>query len=79
MSAVTAPEVLTVAYDLRDPDALEQAKRHRRVWGLLYTEVTLLDEDHVALTFRNGGPLWSTWEAVRLGWVLEDLEEAEAA
>jgi hypothetical protein len=67
--------VLGVLYDLRDPDSLEQAKRHRRTWGLLYTEATLLDEDHVALTFRSAGPLWSAWEAVRLGWILDDLDQ----
>jgi hypothetical protein len=60
-------------YDLSDPDAWEAARRHRRYWGVLYTEIHPLDADHVALVFTPApDERWAAWEAVRLRWILED-------
>jgi hypothetical protein len=65
-------------YDLRDPGAWQQAHRHRRLWGRLYTDVYALDTDHIALVFRTGGERWRTWERVRLEWILSSDEEQAA-
>ena len=60
-------------YDLRDPDAWRQAHRHRGFWRKLYTDIHVLDEDHVVLLFRPApDERWRAWEKVRMGWILED-------
>jgi hypothetical protein len=67
---------LLVVYDLRDPDAWQAARRHRDMWGKLYTDIHALNYDHVALAFRPApNQRWRAWELVRLSWILnEDLE-----
>jgi hypothetical protein len=68
-------EGLLIVYDLRDPDAWEAARRHRALWGKLYTDIYPLDYDHIALVFRSAGERWRPWEPVRLSRILgEDLE-----
>ena len=72
--------VVIVVYDLRDPDARQAAHRHRSFWGKLYTDVHALDDHRVLLVFRPApDQRWRPWESVRLGWILEQLQESEAA
>jgi hypothetical protein len=66
-------------YDLRDPGARQQAHYHRNLWGRLYTDVHVLDADHIALVFRSGGERWGVWERVRLGWILGQHRKGNAA
>ena len=70
---------LLVAYDLRDPAAWQTARRHRALWGKLYTDIHALDYDHIALVFRSAGERWRLWELVRLSWILDEDLEARAA
>jgi hypothetical protein len=80
MTAATLPAILTIAYDVSSPAGLEVARRHRSWWGILYTDVSLLNDDTAILEFRPSPQLWwREWEAVRLGWIFEDLERTEAA
>jgi hypothetical protein len=68
---------LLVAYDLRDPDAWQAARRHRALWGKLYTDIYALGYDHVALVFRPApDESWRTWERARLEWIFADREGA---
>ena len=72
MTVTTAPTVLTVVYDLRDPGAWGEACRHRRLWGVLYTDAYSLGPDHIALVFRPADDeRWRDWERVRLEWLQE--------
>ncbi len=65
-------ELLRV-YDLRIPNAQQAARRHRGYWGVLYTEIHILDTDPVALVFRPApDERWRAWERVRLRWILEE-------
>lgn len=58
-------------YDLRDPAAWKQAHRDRALWGKLYTDIHVLDNDHVLLVFRAAeDSRWRAWEEVRRGWIL---------
>jgi len=68
----------TIIYDRRDPEALASARRHRGLWGVLYTSIDPIDETHVALTFRPAPnrKRWRAWERVRKSWILEELEAA---
>jgi hypothetical protein len=51
-------------YDLRDPEAWERAGRERAAWGRQWTEIYILDHDHVAIEFkRNSGGASSAVEA----------------
>lgn len=42
----------SVHTDLRDADACAMAHRHRNFWGKLYTDIRILDNDHVVLVSR---------------------------
>jgi hypothetical protein len=66
--------MVIVVYDLSDPDAWEAARRHRALWGRLYTDIHALGYDHIALVFQSGGERWQAWERVRLEWILKDRE-----
>ena len=55
---MTAPEAFAIVYDLRDPNAWQVAHRHRGFWGKLYTDIHILDADHIALVFRPAGERW---------------------
>jgi hypothetical protein len=79
MNATEQPVILTIVYDLRDPGAWQQAHKHRGMWGKLFTDIHLLDSDHVVLVFRSGGERWSAWERVRLRWILEPHHDGEQA
>ena len=67
-------DAVIVVYDLRAPVQWQAARRHRCLWGRLYTDIHALDYDHIALVFRSGGERWQAWERVRLEWILEDRE-----
>jgi hypothetical protein len=65
-------EAFEILYDLRDPAAGARAHRHRNWWGKLYTDIHILDNDHVLLVFRpDPDARWLAWEEVRRGWILE--------
>jgi len=70
---------LLVAYDIRDPGAWQAARRHRALWGKLYTDIHALDHEHIALVFRSAGERWRAWELVRLSWILDEDLEGRAA
>jgi hypothetical protein len=71
---------LLVVYDLRDPAAWHAARRDRATWGRRHTDIHALDLNHVALVFRPAPDEgWRSWERVRLSWILEQLQESEAA
>ena len=73
-----SPAVLSVLYDTSTTDGWEAACRHRRWWGVLYTIIHWLDESTVILEFRpSPRPWWGPWEAERLLWIFEDLEDNE--
>jgi hypothetical protein len=79
---VSAPDILEliVVYDLRDPLAWRAAQHHRATWGRLYTDIVALDYDRILLVFRCApDQRWRPWESVRRGWILEGLQESEAA
>ena len=69
---------LVVIFDLRDPGAQTKARRCRALWGRRFSDITVLDNDHVALTFRPSPnrERWETWEWGRMAWVLRELEAA---
>jgi hypothetical protein len=79
---MSAPDILkglVVAYDLRD-DGWRTANRHRNYWGKTHTRVYYLEENVVVLAFRPApDERWRPWERVRAGWILEQLQESEAA
>jgi hypothetical protein len=55
-----------ILYDLRDEEAGELARWHRRFWGRRFCEVLPLDRNYVVLTFRpSQDPKWRAWEEVR--------------
>jgi hypothetical protein len=68
---ITTPAEFVLVYDLRDPAAGQRARRHRRYWGRLYTDLHVLDERHVALVFHSGGARWLPWEERRKKWILD--------
>lgn len=77
MTAIGTSAVLVRIYDLRDPGTRDEARRHRRLWGRLYTDIHVLDNDHVALVFRPApDERWRPWERVRLRWILEERGSA---
>jgi hypothetical protein len=45
------------AYDLRDPEAGAQASTDLDAWGRQWTEIYILDNDHVAIEFKARGAL----------------------
>lgn len=64
----------TIVYDLRAEGAWTRARKHRDYWGNLYTDATVLDNNHVALTFRPApDSRWRAWEKVRKSWIMEDM------
>ncbi len=64
--------VFTMIYDLRHAGAWFRAKRDRNVWGVRYTDIAFLDEDHVVLSFYpSPDPSWRRWEEMRKSWILE--------
>jgi hypothetical protein len=72
VTASRSAVALIMDYDLRHPDALEQARRHYRHWGVLYTDPHLVGEHCLVLVFRHApDERWRPWESVRLGWILE--------
>jgi hypothetical protein len=63
---------LALVYDLRDPGAWDEACRHARLWGRLYTDLHRLEDGHVVLVFRPApDKRWREWERVRLEWILD--------
>lgn len=65
------PAEFSIVYDLREPGAGQRANRDRCYWGKLYTDVHIVDSDHVLLTFRPAPDRrWARWEEVRKGWIL---------
>jgi hypothetical protein len=70
------PEGLIVLYDLRDSAAWHQAHQHRRLWGQRFTDVIVVDLDHIALVFRTGGARWRAWEKRRLRLIVGEAEAA---
>jgi hypothetical protein len=69
-----------IVYDLSDPGGFPAARRHRCLWGRLYTDIVTLDLDHIALVFRPApDERWRPWELVRLSWILGEDLEARAA
>jgi hypothetical protein len=44
-------------YDLRDPEASAQASTDQDAWGRQWTEIHILDNDHVAIQFKPRGTL----------------------
>ena len=80
MTVATLAPVLTIAYDLSVPGSWDMACRHARWWGRLYVELFALDNNHIIVTFTPApDPRWREWEAVRLGWILEDLQSGTEA
>ena len=80
MSAPDMLEDLIVIYDIRDAAGWETANRHRNYWGKTHTRVHYLEENVVVLAFHPApDDRWRAWESVRLGWILEQLQESEAA
>ena len=60
-----------ILYDLRNSAAWKQDHEHRQLWGKSYTNVYILDSDHVLLIFWPGGPGWERWEQERRRMILE--------
>jgi hypothetical protein len=46
-----------IIYDLRDPDAGEQARKDRGQWGQARSEVHALDNDRIIIEFLPGPAL----------------------
>ena len=75
MTATTsgATAVLAVVYDLR-AGGWDQAVRHRRTWGVLYTHAYPLGPDHIVLEFHPApGERWRRWEQERLRWLIQEM------
>jgi hypothetical protein len=69
-----------LVYDLSVPSGWEAAHRHRAFWGRRFTDVDVLDYDHVALCFRpHPDERWRPWELVRLSWILGEDYSGRAA
>ncbi len=83
MRASTLSPKFVVTYDLRDSDAWRRAHQHRRLWGKLYSDYYILDQDHVLLVFRSAGARWERWEQARKRMILSKFDgypgEAEAS
>jgi hypothetical protein len=63
----------SIVYDLRDRAAWTKAHRDRSYWGKLYTDLCILENNHVALVFRPApDSRWRAWEGVRRGWILKE-------
>jgi hypothetical protein len=75
MNATDHTVILTIVYDLsQDPGAWDEACRHARLWGRLYTDGFYLDPDHIVLVFRPApDERWRDWEKVRRTWIMEEL------
>ena len=68
-----ATAVLTVVYDLT-AGGWDVACQHARLWGRLYCQIEHLDADHIAVLFNPADDeRWREWEAVRAGWIREEL------
>jgi hypothetical protein len=61
-----------VVYDLGNPQALEQARAHRALWGRRFTDVYSVGLNHVVLAFRPGPERWRVWERRRLRLILDE-------
>jgi hypothetical protein len=73
-ATVEQPVILTIVYDLRDPGAWDEACRHARLWGRLYTDLHRLDDQGVVLVFRPApDERWREWERVRAQWIMKEL------
>lgn len=35
----------TIVYDAKDPAAIVRARKHRRLWGQLYVDISMPDEE----------------------------------
>jgi hypothetical protein len=76
---ISVPEVplkaqLAIVYDLRDPCAWDAARRHRRMWGMTYTDIHHLDADHLVLALRPAtDERWRAWEHARLELIRKEL------
>jgi hypothetical protein len=70
------PLLFTMIYDLRDEEAWRKAHRDRSLWGKIYTDIHVLDNDHIILSFRSGGERWWKWEKVRQAWILGEGKAA---
>ena len=71
---MTLHSEFTIVYDLRDPQAWMKAHRDRNYWGKLYTDIDVLDNDHVILSFRPApDKRRRAWEQVRKRWILEGV------
>lgn len=71
----TEGEGFAVVFDVEDPKAWRQARRYRRYWGVLYTELYLLDDHRVAMIFKSSGKdQWKRWEETRKSWILKELQ-----
>ena len=80
MSAWHDLPALLVVYDLRGDDGWRTANRHRNYWGKTHTRAHYLEENVVVLAFRRApDERWRPWEQARQGWILEQLQESEAA
>lgn len=67
------PAEFSIVYDLREPGAWRRARRARHYWGVRYTRVDMVDDDHVILTFHPAPDRrWARWEEVRKGWILRE-------
>jgi hypothetical protein len=64
-STLSSP-IFVMAYDLRDAAAWQRAHEHRCLWGRLYTDYHVLDQDHVLLVFRSAAVRWERWEQARM-------------
>ena len=63
-----------ILYDLRDPESWKRAHCHRNLWGKLYTDIHVIDNDHILLYFCPApDERWRKWEEVRRRWILEEV------
>jgi hypothetical protein len=70
----SADTELVVVYDLSVTGAWDMACRHARWWGRHYVELSVLDDNHIALVCRPAGDeRWRAWERVRAEWIREEL------
>ena len=69
--------VFIMIYDLHDEDVCRKVHRDRSLWGKLYTEVGVREDEHVILTFRPApDSCWRRWEEVRRAWILGEVVAA---